>query len=107
MPARRTPSLTPDEARKLHHEALVIDTQQPPATNGFLFTEKMRAALAEHYKQGMTREEAAPLMVDIASREIRTSEGARKTLFERLQRYGLIFSQFQEFSFDAFKVQTT
>ncbi len=82
MPPRRTPSLTPDEARKLHHDALVIDTQQPPATNGFLFTEKMRAALAEHYKQGMTREEAAPLMVDMASREIRTSEAARKAYLD-------------------------
>src|SRR3990172_2003939 len=82
MPPRRTPSLTPDEARKLHHEALVIDTQQPPATNGFLFTEKMGTALAEHYKQGMTREEAAPLMVDMASREIRTSEAARKTYLD-------------------------
>ncbi len=51
MPYRTKPSLTPDEARRLHFEALVIDAQQPPATTGFLFTEKMRAALAEYVQQ--------------------------------------------------------
>ena len=35
----RKPSLTPKEAFDLHHEALVIDAQQPPATRGFLFTQ--------------------------------------------------------------------
>jgi len=41
MLQRRTPALTPEEARKLRYEALVIDAQQPPATSGVLFTERM------------------------------------------------------------------
>jgi len=43
----RTPSLTPDEARALHREALVIDTQQPPIVGGALFTPAMKRALEE------------------------------------------------------------
>jgi membrane dipeptidase len=74
---RATASLTPDEARRLHHGALVIDSQQPPATVGFLFTPAMRAALADHHRRGMTREEATPLLVDMAVREMQTSEAAR------------------------------
>ncbi len=74
---RATPSLTPDEARQLHDAALVIDSQQPPTTVGFLFTDTMRAALADHHRKGMTREEAAPLLIDMAVHEIQTSEGAR------------------------------
>ena len=35
----RTPVIDKDEALNIHKEALVIDTQQPPATNGFLFTD--------------------------------------------------------------------
>lgn len=82
MPRRAAPSLTPDEARRLHHDALVIDSQQPPATNGFLFTDAMRQALAGYQKQGMSREEAQPLMVDMAAREIRTSVDARRQYLE-------------------------
>ena len=42
MAWREKPSLSPDEARALHAQALVIDSQQPPVTSGFLFTEHMR-----------------------------------------------------------------
>lgn len=82
MPTRPTPSLTPEEARQFHHEALVIDTQQPPVTSGFLFTERMRAALAELHCRGLSREEAAPHMVDLAAEEIRTSPAARRQYLE-------------------------
>ena len=74
---RATTSLTPDEARRLHHDALVIDSQQPPATVGFLFTDGMRAALADYHRKGMTREDATPLLIDMAVREIESSEAAR------------------------------
>ena len=74
---RTTASLTADEARRLHHDALVIDSQQPPTTVGFLFTDGMRAALADYHRKGMTREEATPFLVDMAVREIETSESAR------------------------------
>ncbi len=89
MPQRRKPTLTPDEARQLHQEALVIDSQQPPATRGFLFTENMRAALDEHFRKGMTREEAAPLMEDMAAREIQTSTDARRQYLDLWRRSGV------------------
>jgi len=89
MPRRATPSLTPDEARKLHYEALVIDTQQPPATSGFLFTGAMRQALAEYHKKGMSREEAQPLLTDMAAREIQTSAEARRQYLEFWRKSGV------------------
>ena len=77
MPRSR-PTLTPDEARALHHEAMVIDSQQPPATTGFLFTDRMRAALAEFRARRMGRDEAHPLLVDLAGEELFTSSAARE-----------------------------
>ena len=81
MPRPR-PTLTPDEARALHHEALVIDSQQPPATTGFLFTDRMRAALAEFRARRMGRDEAHPLLVDLAAQELLTSSAAREQYLE-------------------------
>jgi membrane dipeptidase len=81
MPRSR-PTLAPDEARALHHEALVIDSQQPPATTGFLFTERMRTALAEFHRRGMARDEAHPLLVDLAAQELVTSSSAREQYLE-------------------------
>ena len=51
---RRKPTLTPDEARELHDQALVIDSQQPGATGGLLFTDSMRAALDGYVRDGLT-----------------------------------------------------
>jgi membrane dipeptidase len=67
----------------------VIDSQQPPATQGLLFTEPMRQALADYERQGMSREEAQPLMVDMAAREIRTSAEARRQYLEFWHRSGV------------------
>ena len=92
MAQRGNPTLTPDEARRLHEEALVIDTQQPPATSGFLFTDKMRAALAEYVQQaGQTasREEAMILMEVMAAREIQTSPEARKAYLDLWRKSGV------------------
>jgi membrane dipeptidase len=86
---RATPSLTPDEARRLHHSALVIDSQQPPATSGFLFTEHMRAALAEYALRGMTRDEVAPLMAELTAQELITSPDARRTYLDVWKRSGV------------------
>lgn len=86
---QRKPSLTPEEAKQLHAEALVIDTQQPPATSGFLFTPAMRAAIAEYYRQGLSREEAAPLLTDMAAREIQASPDARKAYLEFWRQSGV------------------
>ncbi|MGQ0570305.1 MAG: dipeptidase [Armatimonadota bacterium] len=86
---RSTPTLTPDEARQLHDAALVIDSQQPPATNGFLFTQPMREVLADYVLRGMTREEVAPLMVEMAAREIQTSVDARQAYLDLWRRSGV------------------
>ena len=39
--------LSKEEALDLHHKTLVIDSQQPPATNGFLFNNNMKIKLNE------------------------------------------------------------
>ena len=53
--ATRKATLTPDEALQLHHEALVIDSQEPGATSGFLFTDNMKEAMDEYVARGLSR----------------------------------------------------
>src|SRR3989454_6790091 len=91
MAQRRKPTLTPEEARKFHYEALVIDAQQPPATSGFLFTERMRAALNEYIKRDgpKARDEIAPLMEEMAVQEIKTSPEARDQYLDLWRRSGV------------------
>src|SRR5437867_2433650 len=91
MSHRKETSLTPEEARKLHYEALVIDAQQPPATSGFLFTERMRAALNEYIKRDGTkaRDEISPLMEEMAVQEIKTSQEARDQYLDLWRRSGV------------------
>ena len=85
----RRPSLTPDEARRLHREALVIDSQQPPVVNGFLYTDRMKAAVAEYARQGLGRDEVAPQMAAVAAEEIRVSPAARKQYLDLWRRSGV------------------
>ena len=89
MAGLRKPTLSAEEARKLHYDALVIDSQQPPATSGFLFTDRMRAALEEHARQGMSRGEAGDLLAEMAAQEIRTSADARKAYLDLWERSGV------------------
>lgn len=77
MATRAKPSLSPQEARELHKQALVIDTQQPPIVSGIVFTPGMKAAVAELAQQGRTRSEAAPVLEAVLTREIQTSAEAR------------------------------
>ena len=62
----RKPSLTPKEAFDLHHEALVIDAQQPPATRGFLYTPTMKTKLTELSEKGYARTEASSILAKMA-----------------------------------------
>lgn len=78
MPAGRTPSLTPDEARKLHYDAVVIDTQQPPITSGIVFTPRMREAVKRMAERGRTRAEAGPAIEAALVRDIQTSNEAKQ-----------------------------
>lgn len=92
MPQTKNAPLTPAEARKLHHDALVIDAQQPPATSGLLFTEKMRAILGEylgHSGGPKTRDAIAPLMEELAARELVTSAPARAAYLDLWRRAGV------------------
>ncbi|HEX5165580.1 MAG TPA: membrane dipeptidase [Thermomicrobiales bacterium] len=89
MSSRRTASLTPDEARQLHQQALVIDTQQPPIMTGIVFTPGMRAAVAELAQQGRTRAEAAPVLEQVLTKEIQSSPEAREIYLDMWRRSGV------------------
>jgi membrane dipeptidase len=86
--AVRSPVLTPEEAKQLHHEALIID-YNPPATTGLLFTDSMREALDEWAGYGMTRVEAAERLSAMAVREVQTSADARADYMAILEQAGV------------------
>ena len=75
---RRKPTLTPEEALQLHEEALVIDSQQPGATNGILFTGTMREALDGYVSDGLPRRQIRTKLQAMAVREVQSSPGARR-----------------------------
>ena len=81
--------LSENEARDLHEQALVIDTQQPPATSGFIFTEKMKLELLEMEKLGYNRQEASSALTKVAEQEIRTSASARAQYLGLWKRSGV------------------
>jgi membrane dipeptidase len=89
MPAGQTPSLTPDEARELHEQAIVIDTQQPPIATGIVYTEGMRAAVAEQAAQGRTRSEAGPAVEGALVRDVQTSQAARDLYLDMWRQAGV------------------
>jgi len=89
MARTRRPSLTPDEARQLHYDALVIDAQQPVVTSGMLFTDTMRTALAQFAAAGLSQYEAEPFMAAMAAREIQTSAAARAAYLDVWRQSGV------------------
>ncbi len=90
MPRTRTAGLTPDEAKRLHREALVIDTQQPPITTGALFTPRMKQALEEAVRKGATgRDEVSPRMAAMTADELMTSSEARAQYLGLWDRSGV------------------
>ncbi len=89
MPAGSAPTLTPDEARQLHEDAIVIDTQQPPITSGIVFTDGMRAAVQEQAAQGRTRAEAGPVVEAALVRDIQTSEAAGQLYLDMWDQAGV------------------
>ena len=87
---RRGPALTPDEARRLHEEALVIDSQQPGATSGMLFNDNMKAALDEYVREGkLSRAEIAQRLRDMAVQEVQTSGDARREYMAVWEKSGV------------------
>jgi membrane dipeptidase len=89
MPWRERPSLGPAEARQLHAQALVIDSQQPPVTSGFLFTERMREQLEAWREEGLSRADVAQGVQMLATREIQTSAEARRIYRDLWHRSGV------------------
>ena len=85
----RNPVLDTIEALHIHKEALVIDAQQPPATNGFLFTPQMRKTLEGYSKQGITQGVAYLLLSAQAANEIQTSKSARKQYLDFWHKSGV------------------
>ena len=75
--AARKATLTPEEALQLHHEALVIDSQEPGATSGFLFTDNMRESMDGYVARGLSRGQISILLQAMTAREIQTSAEAR------------------------------
>jgi membrane dipeptidase len=89
MHVDRKPSLSADEARSLHEDALVIDTQQPPIISGIVFTPGMKEAVQELSAQGRTRAEAAPILEAVLTREIRDSQAARSQYLDMWNKAGV------------------
>ncbi len=81
--------LSNEEALQLHQEALVIDSKQPPATSGFLFTERMKLDLLDMDRAGYTRAQASTQLAKIAVEEIRNSEAAREQYLSLWHRSGV------------------
>ena len=88
MATVKSPALTPEEAKQLHYEALVID-YNPPATTGLLFTDAMKEALHEWASFGMTRVEANERLSAMAVREVQTSPDARAAYLAVLEQAGV------------------
>ena len=86
---RQVRHLSDQEALQLHQEALVIDSKQPPATSGFLFTERMKLDLLDMDKAGYTRAQASNQLSKIAMDEIRDSESAREQYLSLWHRSGV------------------
>ena len=89
MPYRSKPVLNKEEAIELHNSSLVIDAQQPPITSGGLFTENMRKALDEWFKEGVTRGEARGLLSNMMADEIQNSQDARNEYIELWEKSGV------------------
>ncbi len=87
--ARREATLTPSEALELHREALVIDSQEPGATSGFLFTDRMREAMAEYVDMGLSRGRVRLLLQAMAVREVQESAAARADYMGLWERAGV------------------
>jgi len=86
---KKKQSISTAEAKILHEESLVIDSQQPPATTGFLFTEAMKIELITMEKLGFSRNQAIQKLSKIAEQEIVSSESARNQYMSIWKKSGV------------------
>ena len=89
MAYRSKQVLSKQEAIQLHNESLVIDSQQPPITSGALFTENMKKALDDWFKEGMTRAEARGLLSNMMADEIQNDQDARNQYVDTWDKSGV------------------
>ena len=89
MSMKRKQILSKEEALKLHHKTLVIDSQQPPATNGFLFNNNMKIKLNELEQKGYKRNQAAGVLASMAAMEIHKTDDAKKEYLELWDKAGV------------------
>ena len=86
---KKKQSISTNEAKILHEESLVIDSQQPPATTGFIFTEAMKIELVTMEKLGFSRNQAIQKLSKIAEDEIVNSESARNQYISLWKKSGV------------------
>ena len=88
MSWRERTTLTPDEARDLHFEALVIDSKQPGA-HTFGPTHTMQAAYADMVKKGAPRPQISQQLGELSARELWESQEARDAYLDLWDRSGV------------------
>ena len=89
MTYRDKPSLSQDEALKLHHEALVVDSQIPTITIGGLYTDNMRKKMDECFKEGLTKAETSAILSSMIPGEIQSSSDAKAQYIELWEKSGV------------------
>jgi|TARA_B110000116_G_C16779611_1_gene557593 membrane dipeptidase len=89
MSYRNKQSLSQDEAFKLHHEALVIDSQIPTITIGGLYTDNMRKKMDECFKEGFTKAETSSILSSMIPSEIQNSSDSKAQYIELWEKSGV------------------
>ncbi len=89
MSYRDKQSLSQDEAFKLHHEALVIDSQIPTITIGGLYTDNMRKKMDECFKEGFTKAETSSILSSMIPSEIQNSSDSKAQYIELWEKSGV------------------
>ena len=89
MVKQRSQTLSAEEAKQLHYEALVFDSQAPPPTRSYLFTNNMKAAIDESVARGMSQNYALELATAMVVGEVQTSVQARKAYLDIWERAGV------------------
>ena len=89
MNINRKQVLSKEEAIELHHKTLVIDSQQPPATKGFLFNDNMKIKLNELEQKGYRRNQASGILGSMAAMEIHKDSNAKKEYLDLWDKAGV------------------
>ena len=89
IPRSKKPSMTPGEALEFHQDALVVDSKMI-VSQGTLYTERMREAMAEWVNEGrLSRFEIQERLLDMEIQELQNSEEARNQFLNFWERTGV------------------